>query len=65
MPIITTRIPVGRRYALPISVGAAMVSLAAAGFAAGYELVNVGGGLTAARAGERRKALAPPGPPRR
>lgn len=33
---------VGARYALPVSLGAALVSVAAAGFAAGYELVTLG-----------------------
>lgn len=50
------RRPGSVRYALPISVGAALLSAAAAGFAAGYEIVAV--------SGARRKATAHPAPPR-
>jgi len=35
------------RYAVPVGIGAALVSVAAAGFAAGYELISVAGGRSA------------------
>jgi hypothetical protein len=45
----------GARFALPVSIGAAMVSVAAAGFAAGYELVAVAAERPGA-SGRRRRA---------
>jgi hypothetical protein len=47
----------GARYAMPISVGAALISAAAAGFAAGYEIVWVSGA-------RRRAPALPVRPPR-